>query len=101
MLQSGQLTADFCRKKDNALNSEVVEDVMLGTPIFISAGTHEETLNIFSGIPSFLAIMGFMKNEYALIGLEKVPALNGLFYKDLSVHIRRRFDRKHIFLTEH
>ena len=84
--------------------SKFIESVMIGLPIpfiFVAdLADGEGRLEIVDGSQRIRTLAAFLKDELELTGLEKLTALNGFKYSDLSLARQRRFNRRTMRMIE-
>lgn len=89
--------------------SLLIESLLIGLPIpYIFVADIDETLEkdadgrveIIDGAQRTRTIYQFKNNNFALTGLERLPALEGAYFKDLPHSRQRRFGRTTIRLIE-
>lgn len=77
--------------------SRFIESLMLGLPIpFLFTADNEGRLEIVDGSQRIRTLEAFFNNELILEGLEKLDALNGFRFEDLTLSRQRRFSRRTI-----
>jgi len=92
---------------DNTTSSRLIESLILNIPIptvYISqdvdvdveTNSEEFRYSVIDGQQRLTAIKNFLKNKYALEGLESLDELNGCFYKDLPPFLTRRLEERSI-----
>ncbi|QPL31955.1 DUF262 domain-containing protein [Pseudomonas fragi] len=88
-------------------SSRLIESLILNIPIpviFISQDIDvddeiEDAVSrytVIDGQQRLTAIYNFLNGDYALVGLEALPELDGMFYKDLPPFLLRRLDERTI-----
>lgn len=72
--------------------SKLIESILIGIPIPIIylAEEDEGVYSVIDGQQRITSFVKYLKNEFALTGLTKLPELNGLLYKELDKIIQRR-----------
>ena len=72
--------------------SKLVESVLMGIPIPTIYLCEEEdnTYSVIDGQQRITSLVRYLKNEYALNGLQELNDLNGKYYKDLSKDIQKK-----------
>ena len=104
-----KLNPDYQRNHrwDNKESSRLIESLILNIPIPIiylsqDIDVDEEVedgvsrYSVIDGQQRLTAIYDFMKNNYALEGLEVLNPLNGAYYKDLPPFLVRRLEERTI-----
>mgnify|MGYP002619735278 CR=1 FL=1 len=104
-----KLNPDYQRNHrwDNQESSKLIESLILNIPIptiYLSqdVDVDEEVedgvsrYSVIDGQQRLTAIYGFMKNTYALEGLEVLQPLNEAYYKDLPPFLVRRLEERTI-----
>ena len=104
-----KLNPDYQRNHrwDNQESSKLIESLILNIPIptiYLSqdVDVDEEVedgvsrYSVIDGQQRLTAIYGFMKNTYALEGLEVLHPLNEAYYKDLPPFLVRRLEERTI-----
>ncbi|MBM6637015.1 DUF262 domain-containing protein [Leclercia adecarboxylata] len=104
-----KLDPDYQRRHrwDEETSSRLIESLILNIPIpviFISQDidvdeeVEEATarFTVIDGQQRLTAITDFFSNKFALAGLEVLPELNGIFYKDLPSFLIRRLEERTI-----
>jgi uncharacterized protein with ParB-like and HNH nuclease domain len=93
---------------DKRRQSKFIESVILGLPvpyIFIAnlektIGDDEGRAEIVDGSQRIRTLHAFLANDLRLENLEKLPALNGFYFKDLDVSRQRKFNRQPVRVIE-
>lgn len=89
--------------------SLLIESLLIGLPIpYIFVADVDETIEkdadgrveIIDGAQRTRTIYQFKNNQFALTGLERLPALEGAYFRDLPHSRQRRFGRTTIRLIE-
>lgn len=72
--------------------SRLIESILIGIPIPVVylAEEDEGVYSVIDGQQRITSFVKYLKNEYKLNGLTKLPELNGLFYKELDKGTQRR-----------
>jgi len=73
-----------------------IESVMLGLPIpmMFVADMEDGRLEIVDGAQRIQSLECFKSNDLKLLGLDRLPSLNGFCYRDLPASQQRKFDNK-------
>lgn len=88
----------FQRKTDlweNEVKSRLIETILVGIPIppLYFDITNTNKWLVVDGLQRISSILAFVKNELKLTGLEYLPNLENLYYKDLDTTKQRNFSR--------
>lgn len=72
--------------------SKLVESVLMGIPIPTIYLCEEEdnTYSVIDGQQRITSLVRYLKNDFALNGLQELNELNGMCYKDLSKDIQKK-----------
>lgn len=72
--------------------SSLIESVLIGIPIPVIYLCEEEEGNysVIDGQQRITSFVRYLKNEYPLLGLQKLTQLNGKYFKELEKKIQRR-----------
>jgi hypothetical protein len=78
------------------MQSRLIESFLINIPVppIILYETEYNSYEVMDGQQRITAIRNFYENQFALIGLELLPELNGLKYEQLPVKIRAGLDRR-------
>ena len=81
---------------DDKKASSLVESILIGIPIPVIYLCEEDDgcLTVIDGQQRIVSFVRFLKNEFPLVGLTKVPSINGLYYRDLDKNIQRTLRQK-------
>lgn len=86
------LNPDYQReyKFGNKRASQIIESILLGIPIptiYLASDTKNQNIgyNVIDGQHRLKSIYDFIKNGYALNGLEKIPEFNGKYFDNLDI----------------
>jgi len=75
--------------------SKFIESIILGIPIpYIFFADVEGRYEIVDGSQRIRTLHAFLHNDLKLIELKKLTALNGFYFKDLSIVRQRRINKK-------
>ena len=89
---------DYQRKYiyDEKRASCLIESILIGIPIPVIYLAEEEdsVRSVIDGQQRINSFVRYLKNEYALTGLKRLPALNGLYFRQLDKGIQRSLKRK-------
>ncbi len=89
---------DYQRKYvyDDKRASCLIESILIGIPIPVIYLAEEEdnVYSVIDGQQRITSFVRYLKNEFALVGLKKLPALNGMYFKQLDKSIQRRLNYK-------
>lgn len=86
-----------------------IESLLIGLPvpyIFVADIDEEEKedadgrIEVVDGAQRIQTIYAFFSNKLQLTGMEKLPSLEGMYYKDLPLINKRRFNRTSIRMIE-
>ena len=102
-----KLDPDYQRRHrwDDKTSSRLIESLILNIPIpivYISqdvdvdSETEESRYSVIDGQQRLTAMYNFLKNKYALTGIETLEELNGCFYKDLPPFLIRRLEERSV-----
>ena len=87
---------DYQRKYvyDEKRASCLVESILIGIPIPVIylAEEDEGVYSVIDGQQRITSFVRFLKNEFPLTGLSKLPSLNGLYFKELEKGLQRRLN---------
>ncbi len=72
--------------------SKLVESVLMGIPIptIYLCVEEDNTYSVIDGQQRITSLIRYLKNEYALNGLQELNELNGKYYKDLPKDIQKK-----------
>lgn len=72
--------------------SRLIESVLLSIPIptVYLCQEHDETLSVIDGQQRLTSFIKFLKNEFALKGLQELPNLNGKKFSELDKEIQKK-----------
>jgi len=95
-----KLRPDFQRRLtwDNRAKSKLIESFIINVPVppvFIYEYDFDK-YEVMDGLQRISSIIDFYKNNFALIGLDEWPELNGLYYNELPEKIREGIDRRQL-----
>lgn len=100
-----KLDPDYQRRHrwDDKTSSRLIESLILNIPIptiYISqdvdvdSETEEYRYSVIDGQQRLTSMYNFLKDKYALIGLDTLNELNGCFHKDLPPFLTRRLEER-------
>jgi DNA-binding Lrp family transcriptional regulator len=100
-----KLDPDYQRRHrwDDKTSSRLIESLILNIPIptiYISqdvdvdSETEEYRYSVIDGQQRLTSIHNFLKDKYALIGLDTLEELNGCYHKDLPPFLIRRLEER-------
>lgn len=95
-LENGELILDPDYQRNDILSpkemSKFIESIFIGCviPEIQLFSFEDDILEVIDGKQRLSSIIGFLDNKYMLEGLEEIPELNGFFYKDLSITLKRK-----------
>jgi uncharacterized protein with ParB-like and HNH nuclease domain len=100
-----KLDPDYQRRHrwDDKTSSRLIESLILNIPIptiYISQDvdvdleTEEHRYSVIDGQQRLTSIYNFLRDKYALIGLDTLDELNGCFHKDLPPFLIRRLEER-------
>ena len=77
---------------DNNRASKLVESLLMSIPIptIYFCQESDETYSVIDGQQRITSFVNYLKNQFPLVGLQELPALNGKYYKDLDKAIQKR-----------
>lgn len=79
---------------DNKRKSKFIESVFLGVPIMpflVSISGEEAELEIIDGSQRIRTLVDYHDGNFKLTGLEKLSALNGTYFENMSIARRNKF----------
>ncbi len=81
---------------DNKRASLLVESILIGIPIPVIYLCEEEEgiYSVIDGQQRIMSFTRFLKNDFQLLGLSTLAALNGKFFRDLDKPLQRRLRSK-------
>ncbi|GAB2690970.1 hypothetical protein GCM10027018_08320 [Paenibacillus thermoaerophilus] len=89
---------DYQRKYvyDDPRASKLVESILIGIPIPVIylCEEKENEFSVIDGQQRITSFVRFLKNEFALVGLNKLPKMNNLYFRDLNKTLQRRLNSK-------
>lgn len=102
-----KLDPDYQRRHrwDEKTSSRLIESLILNIPIptiYISqdvdvdSETEEFRFSVIDGQQRLTAMFNYLKNKFALNGLEALEELNGCYYKDLPPFLVRRLEERSV-----
>lgn len=96
MVDEGDIIPNPDYQRDYVYNdkqaSRLVESVLMGIPIptIYLCLEEDETYSVIDGQQRITSLVRYLKNAFALSGLQELTGLNGLCYKDLPKGIQKK-----------